>query len=101
MLFFNVWVLSPNLIENSVKKAIGHFHDIIFCEASDLTAIVGSSVLKSVANDLFTAGASDQLEALHDLGSLLVLDTCVEIFFIFSDDDDVELRMLCFYVREV
>src|SRR5260370_10492520 len=50
-------------------------------------------ILKGIADDLLAAGAADQLEALHHVVGLAILDAGIEILFVLTDDDHVHVRM--------
>jgi hypothetical protein len=77
-----------------VEKPVGQLHDVVFREAGDLAAAVRFGVLEGVAHDLFGAGARDELKALVDLIGLAVLDTGVEVLFVFADDHHVHHGVL-------
>src|SRR5260370_25139021 len=50
-------------------------------------------ILKGIADDVVAAGAADELEALHHVVGLAILDAGIEIFFVLTDDDHVHVRM--------
>ena len=94
VLVLNVRVLGTDLIENLMKQTIGQLHDIVLGEASYLLPSVSPCILKGITNDLFGARARDQLQALHHIDGLAVFDTCVQIFFIFANDNHIHFGML-------
>ncbi len=94
MLVFNIGILSRDFVEDFMEETVGQLHDVVFGEASHLFATVGSGVFECVTDDLFRARTTDELEALHHVDRLTVLDPCVQILFVFSDDHDIHLR--CF-----
>ena len=57
-------------------------------------ALVLHGVLEGVADDFLAAGTGDDLEGDDLVGCGLILDTRVEILFVFADDDDVHAGML-------
>ena len=77
-----------------MEETVGHLHDVVLGEAGDLFAVVLARVFEGVADDLFGAGAGDELEALHHVGAELILDAGVEILFVLAHDDDVHAGML-------
>ena len=68
VLFLDIRVLRADLVEDLVEETVGHLHDVVFREAGDLFAAVLLGVFESEADDLFAAGARDELEALHHVG---------------------------------
>lgn len=78
-----------DFVEDFMEEAVGELHDIVFGHAGYFFAVVGAGVLEGVADDAFAAGAGDKFEALYHIAALLVFDTCVEVFFVFADDDEV------------
>src|SRR5262245_17470143 len=50
-------------------------------------------ILKGIADDLLAAGAADQLEALHHVMSLAILDAGIKILLVLADDDYIHVRM--------
>src|SRR5207249_7478281 len=68
-------------------------------KACHLFAAKFLGILKGVSDYLFRAGTRDQLEAFLDLLGLAVLDTCVCVLLVLTDDDDVHDRMLCLHER--
>ena len=51
--------------------------------------------------DFFATGARNQLQTLYDFVRLLMLDTCVQILFIFADNDQVQLRKVARHERRI
>ena len=99
--FSMIWVLGADLFEDPVEETVADLHDVVFGEAGDLLSVVAQRVLEGVANDLFTARPGDQLQALSDLGGLLVLDSRVKVLFVLPDDDEIHARVLGFDKRRV
>src|SRR6266568_1723989 len=64
-----------------------------FYEAGYFLAVMAPGILKGIADDLLAAGAADQLEALHHVVGLAILDAGIEVFFVLTDDDHVHVRM--------
>jgi len=77
-----------------MEQTIGHLHNVVFGESRHLLAVIADGVLEGVTHDLLATGTGDELETLIDFIRLPVLDTCVEVFFIFADDDQIHDRML-------
>lgn len=96
VVFFDVRIFGTDFVEDRVEKTVGHFHDIVFCEAGDFFAVIEFGILKGVTDDAFAARAGNEFEALNDVGCLLVFNACVEVFFIFADDDDVHAGLFGF-----
>ena len=93
MLVLNLRVLRGDFIKNLVKQTIGLLHDIVFAKATDFATTLLNRILKGVANNLFATGPRDQFETLHHLIGLLVLNTGVQVFFVFADNHQVHDRM--------
>ena len=94
MFVLNVRILGRDLSEDFMKQTVGKFHNVVFSEAGDLLAIVAASIFKCVAHNLFRSWARNNLQTLHDLIGLAVLNARVQILFILADDHDVHARML-------
>ena len=93
MFVFNVWIVCGDLVKHFVKEAIGKLHDVVFRKASDFFAIVAARIFKGMSHNLFRSRTRNQLQTLKHLFSLPVLDTGIEILFIFTNDHDVHNRM--------
>ena len=89
VLRLNIQVLKRDLLKNLAEETVGELHDIVLAHASHLRAVVLAGILKRVADNLFAARAANELEALNYVVGLSVLDSCVEIFLILTDDHQV------------
>ena len=95
----NVLVLQRNFIHNFVKETIGHLHDVVFGERCHSLTVMRTGIFESKACNTLTARAGDQLETLDTLIRLAVLNTAIEVFLIFPDDDDIHFGMACPHKR--
>ncbi len=77
-----------------MKETIGELHDVVFHEAGHFFAVVASGILEGIMDNLFATGTTDQLEALHHVMGLAILDASIEILFVLADDDHIHLGML-------
>ncbi len=93
-LVLDIGIFRGDLIEDAVEETIGQLHDVVLHEAGDLLAIVAACILEGVANDLFAAGAADQLEALHHIVCLAILDAGIKVFFVLTHDHHVHIWVL-------
>ena len=87
----NIWIFFGNTVEGLVKQSVGLLHDVVFAHARHLLAAVGTGVLEGVADNLLTARHTHQLERLHHVGGLLVLNTGIKILLVLADDDHVDV----------
>ena len=92
----DVGIFFGDFVEDFMEEPIGDFEDIVFGEAGHFFAAVGAGVFESIANDFFAAWARDDFEGVAGFGALAVFDACVEIFFIFADDDHVHFGVFGF-----
>ena len=80
-----------------MKQPVSKLHDVVFREAGDLLTAVSAGVFKGVAHDLFRTRTRNQLEALHHLLGLAVLDAGIKIFFVLSNNHHIHYRVLRFH----
>jgi len=101
VLGLDLGVVNLDFVKHLMKQTIGHLHDVVFGHAGHFFAAMGAGVLEGIAHDLFATGPRDELEALKHLVSLAVLDACVQVFLVFTDDHQVHGRVQGFDVRVV
>jgi hypothetical protein len=53
-----------------------------------------ASEVKGKTGDALTALHGGQLQAMANVGSLVVLDTSVDVFLVFTDHDKIHVRMM-------
>ena len=93
VLVLDVGVLGGDLLGDTTEQSVGQLHDVVLREDGDLPPTVGTRVLERVAGDALAARPGDELQALHDLVGLAVLDAAVEVLLVLADDDDVHARV--------
>src|SRR5712664_3368349 len=54
----NVRIFGGDLVKNFVEQAVRLLHNIVFNKAGDFLAVIGTSILKGVAHDLFGTRAA-------------------------------------------
>lgn len=87
-------MLGGDLVKHPMEQPIGHFHNIVFGEATDPLNAPSGGQGKPITHQPFGAGAADQLQALHDLIGLPMLNPGVEVFLILPNDQQVKIGML-------
>ena len=98
---FNVGVLQFHLVEDSVEHTIRMLHDVILGHTSHFIATVSSSIFKGVTNNFFTARIRNQFQCLNYLTGLLVLNTGIQIFFIFPYNHHIHQGKVRRHIRRI
>ena len=101
MLLLNLRILSPNLIKHLMKKPIGHFHNVILDKTGHLLAPISPRILKCITHNLLAAWTANQLEALHDIVRLPMLNSRIGVLLILPHDHHIHPRMFRPNIRGV
>ena len=101
MVRFDAWIFGRDFKKGFVKQAICKLHDVVFSHAGHLFAAILLGVFKGIANDLFRSRLRNHFQALVHLLGLAVLDSCIQIFFILPNDDQIRFWKMRFDKRGI
>ena len=87
----NVGILLCDLIKLLEEHSVGKFHDVRFVNDSETLSFLRSDELESVFVESAAARSRDDFDRLSHVGVCLVLNTRIEVFRVFADDNDVDV----------
>ncbi len=90
----DLWKLRGGLAAALQEQAVAHLHDVGLVDSGDFLAPLAAGVFKSRARDACGCRSGDDLQAFHNAGNQLVLDSGVEVFRVFTKDDHVDRQVL-------
>jgi len=75
------------------KQAVAHLHDVGLVDGDDFLSFLQGGVFEGRFRDFFRSDSGDDFQAFHHVGHYFVLDSGVEIFRIFAEDDHVDRKI--------
>ena len=89
---FDLRVFLGDFPENIEEHAVAHLEDIGLMDAGDFFAAVGDGVVEGGADDAFAGLARNELDGLDRVVVHLVFDADVQVFRVFAEGDNVDVR---------